>query len=244
MKKISYPIFLLSLVAFTSIQSCKKEEDPDNNTEVTCPATVADIDGNVYNVVKIGNQCWMQENLKTTKYKNGTAIASGLDATQWSNATTGAYAIYDDNSANDATYGKLYNGHAVATGQLCPNGWHVPSDAEWKTLEKYLGLTETEANQTGERGTDVGGKLKATTLWDAPNASATNSSGFTALPAGTRNSVGDYIVLKQYTDFWTSTPYETDDNYLWDHHLYYNGGGVGRIHQSKDKGYSCRCVKD
>jgi len=231
------------------VQGCKKDEDPIPDEDVivvTCPETVTDIDGNVYNVVKIGNQCWMQSNLTTTKYNDGNAIATGLNNNQWQNTTAGAYAIYDDNTDNNVTFGKLYNGYAVATGKLCPQGWHIPTDDEFKTLELFLGLSQTEVDLTGERGAaeQIGGKMKATTLWDSPNTGASNSSGFTALPAGTRNSVGDYIVINQYTDFWTSTPYASNDNYLWDHHLYYNGAGVGRIFQTKDKGYSCRCLKD
>jgi uncharacterized protein (TIGR02145 family) len=241
-------LFLLAATAM-QFQGCVKDEEPEPENEVivvNCPESVTDIDGNVYEVIKIGNQCWMQRNLTTTKYNDGTAIATGLNSSQWQNTTSGAYAIYNDNSDNDATYGKLYNGYAVASGKLCPQGWHIPTDAEFKTLELYLGMNESEIDLTGERGTaeQIGGKLKSTSLWDSPNAGATNSSGFSALPAGTRNSVGDYIVINQYTDFWTSTPYATDDNYLWDHHLYYNGAGVGRIFQTKDKGYSCRCIKD
>jgi uncharacterized protein (TIGR02145 family) len=218
----------------------------DSNETVTCPLTVSDVDGNVYDVIVIGNQCWTQQNLKTTRYSNGNAIATGLDSAQWSTTTTGAYAIYDDNSANDATYGKLYNGYAVATGLLCPEGWHIPTDEEFKMLEEAVGMAQNELNLTGERGDAqaIGGKLKATTLWDSPNSGASNSSGFTALPAGNRNSNGEYIVLNQYTDFWTSSAYETDNGFLWIRTLYYNGAGIGRIYQTKNKGYSCRCVKD
>ncbi len=242
MKTTTLASLLLCVIAFTGLQSCVKE----NDNVFTCPESVTDTDGNFYPVIKIGNQCWTALNLKTSRYNDGTSIITGLSASQWSNTTTGAYAIYNDNAANNDTYGKLYNGYAVSTGKLCPLGWHIPTDEEFNELEKFLGLSETELNNTGERGTTeaIGGKLKSIWLWDAPNTGATNSSGFDAVPAGTRNSVGDYIVLNQYTDFWTSTNYASDNNYLWDHHLYYNGSGVGRIYQTKDKGYSCRCVKN
>ncbi|MBK9327803.1 MAG: fibrobacter succinogenes major paralogous domain-containing protein [Sphingobacteriales bacterium] len=139
------------------------------------PSTVTDIDGNVYNVVKIGNQCWMKENLKTTRYNDGSAIPTGLSNTAWEATTNGAYAIYDNNAANNTTYGKLYNWYAVNTGKLAPAGWHVPTDAEWTTLTTYLGGVRV-----------AGGPMKATTLWASPNVGATNSSGFTGLPAGYR----------------------------------------------------------
>lgn len=110
----------------------------NSNETIICPLTVYDVDGNAYDVIKIGNQCWTQQNLKTSRYRNDDTINTRLDATQWNNATTGAYAIYDDNSANDVTYGILYNGFAVATGLLCPEGWHIPTDEEFKTLEESL----------------------------------------------------------------------------------------------------------
>lgn len=228
--------------------SCKKKEEQEKVTPVveTCSATIKDIDGHTYKVIKIGSQCWMQENLKTSRYKDGAAITTGLSASEWTNTTQGAFAIYEDKADNNDTYGKLYNGHAVATGKLCPEGWRIPTDEDFKVLEKHLGLPDDQLNLTGERGNAeaIGGKMKSTLLWDSPNAGANNSSGFSALPAGTRNSVGDYIVLKQYATFWTSTPYATDSSYLWNHHLYYNGAGVGRIYETKNRGYSCRCIKN
>lgn len=245
MKTKNFITALIFLFLFLQFESCKKNEDSGDNTNID-PTTMTDIDGNIYNVIKIGQQYWTLENLKVTKYNDGTPIATGLSDNQWENTASGAFAIYEDNSSYGATYGNLYNGYAVATGKLCPQGWHIPTDQEWKILEKFLGLSDAELNMTGERGTteQIGGKMKATILWDDPNSGANNSSGFSALPAGNRNGNGDYIVLKQYADFWTSTPYETDNNYLWNHHLYYNGAGVGRIYIDKSKGYSCRCIKD
>lgn len=208
-----------------------------------CPSTVTDADGTSYPVRAIGPQCWMQRNLATTRYRDGSPIATGLGNTQWKETTSGAYAIYEDKPSHDATYGKLYNGHAVATGQLCPESWHIPSDDDWKRLERQLGLTDAELAQTGERGT-LAGKLKSRELWYGDNSAADNGSGFAALPAGSRNSNGEYIVLTQYADFWSSTPYASDASYLWNRHLYYNGAGIGRMYLTKDHGYSCRCIRD
>lgn len=246
MKKTSLILIGLITVA-VSLTGCKKDDDnkestPNNPAPLVCQSTVTDADGNTYDVIKIGNLCWMKQNLKTTKYNDGSPIQTNLSDTQWQNTSNGAYAIYDDDPANDATYGKLYNGHAVATGKLCPAGWRIPTDQEWKDLESALGMSTADLDLTGERG-NVGGKMKSTSLWDPPNAGASNSSDFSALPAGNRSDLGEYVVIRQYTDFWSSTEYATDNNYLWMRTLYYNGEGVGRNYVLKNKGYSCRCVR-
>ena len=149
--------------------------------------TVTDIDGNTYQTVKIGDQWWMAENLKVTCYRNGDAIPNITDGTTWASLSTGAYCEYNNDINNVATYGRLYNWYAVTDSRnIAPAGWHVPSDAEWKQLEMYLGMSQSEADATGWRGTDEGGKLKevGTMHWNSPNTGATNESGFTALPGG------------------------------------------------------------
>jgi uncharacterized protein (TIGR02145 family) len=247
--KLFTSAILFPLTLAVIISSCKKdpEPQPDPQPQPTgCPATVTDIDGNIYPVVKIGNQCWMATNLRTTKYRNGQGINTLLNETNWTYAAEGAYAIYDNDPANEAIYGKLYNGYAVKTGLLCPNGWRIPTDDEFKTMETHLGMTEADLNLTGERGYDeaVGGKLKGLTLWDEPNAGATNSSGFNALPSGQRNSQGEYISIQQYTDFWTSTGYPGTDDFQYLRTLYYNGQGIGRHFVNINKGTACRCIKE
>src|SRR4029078_12512714 len=166
MKKINriwiYPLFVG--VFLILVISCKK----DNET----PATVTDIDGNVYHTVTIGTQVWMVENLKTTKYRNGDLIGTTIPATlDISSESTPKYQwAYKGEESNVATYGRLYTWYAVADSRnVCPTGWHVPSDAEWTTLTTYLG---------GE--SVAGGKLKenGTVHWESPNTGATNESGF------------------------------------------------------------------
>ena len=131
MKRQKLKLIIVAVNALLII-SCSKTT---TTTSFVCGvSTVKDIDGNIYNTVSIGTQCWTKENLKTTKYKDGTAIPTGLNDAEWANTTTGAYAIYDNNAANNTTYGKLYNWYAVNTGNLAPAGWHVPTDAEWTTL--------------------------------------------------------------------------------------------------------------
>ena len=206
---------------------------------------VYDLDSNRYNVIKIGEQYWLKENLRTTQYNDTTFIAGGLSAQDWKNAKHGAYAFYDDNKMNIKKYGLLYNGYAVASGKLCPEGWHVATDEDWNELEKFLGVPESELQRTGERG-NIADKLKNPGDWKASTFSANNSSGFSVFPAGSRLDNGEYSNLGEYGNFWTSTVY--DDRYgllyLWNHHVNYNTNALGRIYTVAQNGYSVRCVKD
>lgn len=205
---------------------------------------VFDLDSNRYNVIKIGEQYWMKENLRTTKYNDTTFIPTGPQV-DWTKIKHGAYAIYDNNPAHAKKYGFLYNGYAAASGKLCPKGWHVATDAEWRTLEKFMGIPESELERTGERG-NIADQLKVPDGWNASAFSGNNSSGFSIMPAGSRLDNGEYSNLGQYGNFWTSTVY--DDRYgllyLWNHHVHYNTNAVGRIYTVAQNGYSCRCVKD
>jgi uncharacterized protein (TIGR02145 family) len=203
-----------------------------------------DLDSNQYNVIKIGNQYWFKENLRTTQYNDTTRIATGLSDSEWKQTTKGAYTVFENNPSHESTYGKLYNGYAVVTGKLCPKGWRVPTDNDWKELESVLGISSAELDRTGERG-NIGDKLKSTALWIPSEFSNTNSSNFNIVPAGNRNENGEYLNLGQYGNFWTSTVY--DDRwglYLWNRHWHYNTHVSGRIYTPASNGYSCRCIKD
>jgi uncharacterized protein (TIGR02145 family) len=195
--------------------------------------SITDIDGNTYKTVTISTQTWMAENLKVTKYNDGIAIPNVTDNTAWSELTTGALCDYDNTPSNSKTYGKLYNWHAVNTGKLCPTGWHVPSDAEWTELTDYLGET------------DAGGKLKetGTTHWNSPNTSATNETGFTALPGGARSS--DYGVFTNigYHGYWWSAT-EIYATTAWSRTMSDNYNYVYRFYSNKEIGFSVRCVRD
>jgi len=145
--------------------------------------TVTDIDGNVYKTVKIGDQWWMAENLKVRHYRNGDPIPHEINNVEWIMLTTGAYCYYDNDSSHAADYGALYNWYTVSDFRnIAPEGWHVPTDEEWKELEMALGISQEYADSTEWRGTNEGGKLKetGTTHWNSPNEGATNESGFTA----------------------------------------------------------------
>ena len=175
----------------------------------------------------------MKENLKTTKYNDGTTIPHITDNSEWAALTMGAYCDYNNTLSNSTTYGRLYNWYAVNTGKLCPTGWHIPTRDEWTTLTTYLG---------GENV--AGGKLKetGTTHWLDPNTGATNETGFTALPGGYRNLNGAYTTVGHYSDWWSSTEVSTKDARYRGMGYYY--ADVFRNDDSKHSGFSVRCLKD
>ncbi|NMC39448.1 MAG: hypothetical protein GYA41_14095 [Bacteroidales bacterium] len=209
--------------------------------QLTFFTLLEDADGNTYHVINIGTQIWMVENLKTTKYNDDTDIPNITDATAWSDATGDAYCWYDNNSGYKNTYGALYNWFAVNTGKLCPTGWHVPQDDEYGVLEVFLGLPAADVGNYGWRGTTEGTEMKSTSGWSTGNG--TNTSGFTALPAGYRYFV-DGLSYGQgaYGYFWTSS--ETDETRSWYRMLWSDNGGVNRGAVEKQAGKSVRCVKD
>ncbi|HZK93943.1 MAG TPA: fibrobacter succinogenes major paralogous domain-containing protein [Prolixibacteraceae bacterium] len=243
-----YPLIIMGLF-LTLANGCSKS---DNTNDPTQSGTVTDIDGNVYKTVTIGTQVWMAENLKTTKYRNGDLIGTTTPATldldsqdapkyQWA---------YDGNESNVATYGRLYTWFAATdTRNVCPTGWHVPSDAEWTILSTFLG---------GE--SVAGGKLKekGTTHWQSPNTGATNESGFAALPGGMRfpASWSDRFTHIGISGGWWSNTYSYGPsepngpsyNDRWfrflentDSEVYRSNGGDGFTGCS---GFSVRCIKD
>jgi uncharacterized protein (TIGR02145 family) len=197
--------------------------------------TVTDIDGNVYNTVTIGTQVWMAENLRTTWYNDGDSVPLLTDGTSWSYTTNGAYCWVNNDPAHyKSTYGALYNWFAVNTGKIAPAGWHVPTDVEWITLITYLGGDSL-----------AGGKMKEkdTVHWFPPNTGATNSSGFTALPAGFRsnNPALGFGWLRSYGLFW-GTPDSYADAYYVD--VAYDASSTFRSGMGKNCGLSVRCVRN
>ena len=207
--------------------------------------TVTDYDGNVYQTVKIGDQWWMAENLKVIHYRNGDSLPNVTDGGTWTYLTSGAYCAYGNDANNVAVYGRLYNWYAVVDSRgIAPQGWHVPTDDDWKQLEMYLGMSQADADLIGQRGTDEGDKLKeaGTSHWNSPNTGATNETGFSALPGGHRYSNGNFFNLGAYANFWSST--EGTSNYVLDRLLIVNYSGISRYQDDKRFGYSVRCVKD
>jgi uncharacterized protein (TIGR02145 family) len=219
-------ICLLMGLVLTLSSSCTKDND-----NIDIPKTVTDIDGNVYHTVTIGSQTWMAENLKVTRYRDSSSIPNVTIDSVWTGLSTGAYCWSNNNIYLGNTYGALYNWYAVNnTKGLCPTGWHVPSEDEWTTLTDYLGGA-------------AGGKLKetGTTHWNYPNGSATNESGFTALPGGGRGEFfGD---VGRYGDWWSSSESSTA-GYAWFWTLDYGTGNVLIFCGPKFRGCSVRCVMD
>ncbi len=202
--------------------------------------TVTDIDGNVYHTVTIGTQVWMVENLKTTRYRDGTDIplvmdGIGITTIGWTNLQTPGYCYYlnlDYTYKN--IYGAIYNWHAVNTGKLAPTGWHVPTDSEWTTLKNYLGGFSV-----------AGGKLKesGTSHWFEPNGGATNETGFTGLPGGARDyGGGNFNSVGSMGHFWSSS--ESGFITAWSWALWYYNSFIARGSDGKSYGFSVRCVKD
>jgi len=195
---------------------------------------VTDLDGNVYQTIKIGSQWWMTENLKVTKYRNGDSISYVFDSTEWFNLDSGAYCVHNNDSNNVSVFGILYNWYAIDDSRnIAPEGWHVPCNVEWNTLIDYLG------------GEDVaGGKMKDTgfTYWISPNTGATNSSGFTALPGGLRFPYGSYYILGGHAHFWSSTELSNDEAYF--RYIFFNSPHIMLTYWDKRFGFSIRCVKD
>jgi uncharacterized protein (TIGR02145 family) len=216
--------------------------------------TVTDVDGNTYKTVQIGDQCWMRENLRTTKYSDGTAIALGSSR---SYSTAYRYCPNDD-AANVPTYGYLYNWKAVMRNSssssanpsgvqgVCPAGWHVPSDAEWKQLTDYV--SSQSQYQCGGSRSNIAKALASTAGWSSDpescavgnDRSGNNATGFSALPAG--NYLGSYYSFGYNAGFWSST--EIGNNAAYYRCLYYYAAGVGSIDIGKSYGYSVRCLRN
>ena len=216
-------------------------------------ASTVDFDGHTYDLVAIGDQCWFAENLRTEHYANGDAIPGNLSDSEWTSTSSGAQTVFgegsstvydgsDDEVANLATYGRLYNWYAVDDARgLCPSGWHVPTDGEWMTLEMELGMSSSEANSIGWRGTDQGAQLKSSSS-DTPSWDGTNVSGFSALPGGLRSASLGFFGSEGIDGYWWSaSPIGT--SFAWFRGLS-PSDDVGRFDGSVVDGFSVRCVRD
>lgn len=207
--------------------------------------TLADIDGNVYRAVQIGDQCWMAEDLRTARYRDGSSIPHVTDGTAWAQLNDGAWCNFENNVDYDAMYGKLYNWYTASNPSICPLGWHLPADVEWQELELALGMPTDELNSNGFRGAaqNVGGRMKAIGLWNDPNSGATNEIGFSGLPCGYRTyDQGMFDNLGVFGYYWSTTGSGT--NNAWARGLYYNNVGLSRDAYIKRTGFCIRCVRD
>lgn len=226
-------------------------------TPDTLVLPIIDIDHNIYYPVKIGDQTWMADNLKTTRYSDGSIIPRVEDRLTWYNFSlyTRAYCWYDNFAALGTTYGALYTWPAamniytesdINPGNVqgvCPDGWHLPADSEWKQLEMFLGMSQEEVDGEMWRGENEGGKMKyeGIQFWTNPNTGSTNESGFRALPAGWRDGAGYFKNLGTSARFWSSSK---RGDYAWVRQLDYNSSSIYRGTNGLYEGISVRCIKD
>ncbi|MEX0811856.1 MAG: FISUMP domain-containing protein [Chitinophagales bacterium] len=211
----------------------RNEVIPYEDESITCPSTITDADGNSYPVVRIGNQCWIAENLRTTKYKDGSPIDHVSDSLAWISTNSGAYAYYRNDISNQQTYGNLYNWFAITHLKgICPDGWRVPVPDDWQTLKTHLQSIDEP----------TGGPLKSRSLWDAPNDGATNSTGFNAVPSGIREDDGHFTGKGHANMFFTN--FEESATEAKTYNLWSNGDFLNSQTHNKKKGTSCRCIKE
>jgi uncharacterized protein (TIGR02145 family) len=212
-----YSFLIFGLLLLLS-SNCKKDDDSNDQ--------IKDIDGNVYKSITIGNQIWMVENLKTTKYRNGDPILNVADSAQWTNLTSGAFCNYNNKQTNSNIYGNLYNWYAVNDSRnIAPVGWHVPTAMEWYVLIEFV-------------GTKAGSLMETGTLHWLYNNDTDNSSGFTALPGGFRNYDGSFQWLGNGGYFWTSQ----ENSFAVT--IFSPGLIMSNYDYPKSVGISIRCIKD
>jgi uncharacterized protein (TIGR02145 family) len=231
--RICYCIFLLIGIVFI-LTNCHNSRNSH---------FVKDIDGNIYRTVEIGRKRWLAENLKTTRYNNGSEIPLVTEQSEWIRLNRGAYSPYNNDRSYADTFGLLYNWYAVNTGNLCPVGWRVPSDEEWKELEanadtKY-GIGDTMWNKPGLRGFDAGQRLRAVSGW-RPGVPGTDDLGFSALPGG--EHLTRFFAGGSSGFWWSST--EASDKSAWYRSLIYSFEYVARDSHPKRMGFSVRCISD
>jgi uncharacterized protein (TIGR02145 family) len=187
---------------------------------------VTDIDGNEYETVVINGEEWMAENLCTSSFQNGDPLTLQTSNPGWGNTTSEAYCWYDNNQAYEDDYCKLYNWYAATDPrELCPTGWRVPTSSEWQQLTSLLGIDAM--------------KISGSLFWTIDNSQSTNSSGFSALPAGRRASNGVFSNLGEYAEFWTTTADGSSNAFrvnMWTN--------ISITSMSKNNGFSIRCIKD
>jgi uncharacterized protein (TIGR02145 family) len=209
---------------------------------VSNPGPGVTYNGYNYPTIILGNgQEWMAQNLRTTTYANGDPISNVTDSLQWGNLSTGAWCYYNNSSQYENPYGKLYNWYAVADiRNVCPAGWHIPTESEWNSLLVYL-----DTSAVGSFSSLAGGKMKSigTQYWQSPNTGATNQSGFSGFPGGIRSGIsGGFANLGPYGYWWSFTVYNTSQAF--GYVLQYQNQNAGYNLHSKKDGLSVRCLKD
>lgn len=219
--------------------SCDKKDDPGEHLK--------DVEGNLYKTIKIGDQIWMAENLKTTRLNDNTPIPFIADTTAWTQLKSPAYSFYRNEESYKSVYGNLYNWFAVKTNKLCPTGWHVATDADFNTLELFLGVPASEINLWGWRGNSQGVQMKSSSGWNDPANTKSNVSGFSALPGGYRQGThGTFNGVGVITIFWTATDDSANykPNVSWYRRLDALEGRIYKATTAKTAGQYIRCIKN
>ncbi len=253
------PVTTYVVRAFAEINSTPVYADVISfTTDSSSSNIVMDIDGNIYSTIQIGEQVWMAENLKVTRYPDGSLIPHVEDHQEWFhlNRESEGYCWYENVLTNGYVYGALYTWPTAVDGLeisdlipsdiqgVCPDGWHLPSDGEWKQLEMFLGMSQADADREDWRGAGVADKLKqaGTLTWEGPNSEATNETGFSALPGGYRHGSGEFLGLGTTARFWSTS--KNGYSYGWFRRLDYDNSSVNRSYEGVYRGHSVRCVKD
>lgn len=233
-------MFGIGIIFFTG---CKDSEEEDPVFET---GTVTDVEGNVYATIKIGDQWWMAEDLRTTTFRSGVPIDQVSDNREWKDAIGPAYTTYNNNTLLEGL-GMLYNYQVVTSlEEIAPDGWHVPTDEEWKELETYLGMDAADLDKTNWRGTDEGDRLKveATEGWlFYEGVWANNETGFSAYGGSSRFYEGPFGVpgIKGSAFWWAA---DANQGYGWYRYLDYKKSGIFRYFGHPNYGFSIRCVKN
>lgn len=227
-------------MSFTTLEEASERTPCPGMPEVT------DIDGNTYPTVIIEDQCWLAENLRTTKYNDNTEIENLTLSDDWMNATEGAYVWFDNDIDNKETYGALYNFFAVTSGKLCPDGWRVATDNDWKILEgnhdSELHPESSEWDNESWRGTDAGYNLKSTDGWIGMG-NGDDIYGFTALPGGQRNAMdGEFERAGEWGTWWSDKNEEENETYR--RYINHENQNIARFNSNPRSGYSVRCIKN
>ncbi len=225
MIKILKPVLNFIIIAVFVATGCSKSDDGTGD--------ISDFEGNTYKTVRIGEQVWMAENLRSTVLNDGTPLKLVTDSTAWKALTSPGYCWYDNDISNKDIYGALYNAFTTDSSNICPAGWHIPSKEDWQQLVTYLGDS-----------LNAGGMLKetGTRYWQDPNTGADNISGFSALGAGIRYFQGTFSSLLDYSAIWSATA--SDDAGQWFIGLYYGSSSASFGHRKRTYGLSIRCIKD
>lgn len=199
--------------------------------------TISDVEGNIYKTIQIGDQLWMAENLRTTRLNNGIRIPQLQIDAVWESTEYPGYCWFNNDTTNKSIYGALYNYYAINTDKLCPIGWHIPSEAEWTELIDYIGRDGKEGIKLKEQGS----KHWEIPEWTSSADSATNITGFTALPAGTRDFHSSEAESMRFDGLGRLTQYGSSDG----SGIYLDvNSGISRSNTSKNAGISIRCIKD